>query len=381
MNILSMDLIEAIKAEDKHYSNLFNRLNVDVVRGQGCYLYDCFGEKYLDMYAGIAVCSVGHCHPHVTKAICDQAQKLVHTSNWVYTEPQLRLAEKITSLSGLDKVFFTNSGTEAVEAAIKLVRAKKNGGKIVSCKKSFHGRTLGALSATWNPRYREPFEPLIPGFEFIDYGDLNALDEALTEESAAFIVEPILGEAGVVLPPTDYLKEARELTREKGVLLVLDEVQTGFGRTGEWFGFQHDKINPDIICTAKGLGGGFPVGALITSGEVDFLPGQHGGTFGGNPLACATAEAVIEVIENQNLLDNAKKMGTLLREGLIQRGLNCRGLGLMTAFEAEGRQTVEKLLTQKILTINADKAVRLLPPLTLNQDQVEEFFTKLDKIT
>ena len=283
-----MDL-EGIKNKElMYYAHTFRRLPVAVSRGRGMYLYGTDGTEYLDMFAGIAVNSLGHCHPKVTEAIKKQAETLVHTSNWLYTIPQIELAERLVQITGQKKAFITNDGTEAVEAAFKLARKATGKKEVIAMEHAFHGRTMGSLSLTHGEKYRKAFEPLVPETKFVPYGNIDVLKDAITEKTAAVIVEPIQGEAGVIIPSEEYLKEVRELTEKKGALMILDEVQTGFGRTGKMFAFQHYGIKPDIMCLAKGIGSGFPIGA-ITFSCADFDTGEHGGTFIGNPLACTVA--------------------------------------------------------------------------------------------
>lgn len=372
--------MDFISREKQAYSQVFNRLPVCITRGKGGLLYDSQGREYLDMFGGIAVCSVGHCHPRVTDAITRQAGKLVHASNWVYTEPQLDLAEKIRVLTGLDKVFFTNSGTESVEAAIKLARKQTGRKSIISCQKSFHGRTMGALALTWKSEYRAPFEPVMPGAKFIEYNNPESLKEAVAADTAAFIVEPVQGEAGVIIPDPDYLKAAKDITGDNGSLLIVDEVQTGFGRTGEWFGYSTSGIQPDILCLAKGMGGGFPIGAMVSAEGVDFAKGNHGGTYPGSPLACTAALEVIKVIEDEGLVENSRQMGVMLREKLSALGLENRGLGLMNAFKADGRDTVEALLDKGVLTINSGDYVRILPALNITEKNITYFTERLEEV-
>ncbi|HHQ45459.1 MAG TPA: aminotransferase class III-fold pyridoxal phosphate-dependent enzyme, partial [Candidatus Altiarchaeales archaeon] len=291
------------KLEESVYSQVFNRLPVCIERGEGAYVWDSNGKKYLDFFAGIAVLSLGHCHPKVTKTIVGQAGKLVHTSNWVYTKPQLELAEKLQELSGMGKVFFTNSGSESVECAIKLSRKISGKKEVISFAQGFHGRSLGALSLTYTEKYRKPF--MLGDKKFVEYNNVDAIQEAVTKETGAVIIEPIQGEAGVIIPDAGYLKAVRDLTADKGVLLIVDEVQTAFGRSGSMFAFQKEKISPDIVCVAKGMGSGFPIGATIFAQGLDFEKGEHGGTFPGSPLACAVAKTVIDVIEEEYLIENS----------------------------------------------------------------------------
>jgi len=375
-----MDYDKAVDLEKKYYARVFNRLPVCITRGEGVYCWDSAGKKYLDFFAGIAVKATGHCHPKIVSAITKQAETLIHTSNWLYTEPQIKLAEKLNKLTGQEKVFFTNDGTEAVECAIKLARRATGKSDFIAFGGSFHGRTLGALSATSGDRYRRPFEPLVPGFSFVEYNNLSAVEDALTGDTAAVIVEPIQGESGIIVPDEGYLKGLRDLTEDKDVLLIVDEVQTGFGRTGKMFAYEHEGIKPDILCVAKALGSGFPIGACLYSG-IDFEPGEHGGTFLGGPLACAAADASLEVIEEEDLVDNSKKMGDVLGKGLSGLGASPRGLGLMQGVDVvDGRETVLKLIERGVLTIFTDNTVRLLPPLIISESHVGEFLEAFGEV-
>lgn len=377
---MATDFDELKALEEKYYAHTFKRLPVAVKSGKGMYLYSLSGEKYLDMFAGIAVNCLGHAHPKVVEAISDQASTLIHTSNWLYTEQQVLLAKKLVELTGLKKAFITNDGSEAVECAIKLTRKVTGKKEIIAMENSFHGRTLGALSLTFGEKYRKPFEPLLSGMKFCRYNDLDALRNAITGDTAAVIVEPVQGEAGVLIPDEEYLKGVREITEEKNVLLILDEVQTGFGRTGKMFAFQHTGIKPDILCLAKGIGSGFPVGACVYDCG-DFEPGEHGGTYIGNPLACRVANTVIDVIIQDNLVENSAKMGEYILQSLLSRGLSVRGKGLMVGLDVvDGWKTVLDLVEKKVLTINSKNTVRILPPLIIEKKHVDEFLAALDSL-
>ncbi len=375
-----MDLETIKNRETKYYARTFKRLPVAIARGEGMYLYGISGEKYLDMFAGIAVDCLGHAHPKMVETIKKQAATLMHTSNWLYTMPQIQLAQTLTEISGMNKAFITNDGTEAVEAAFKLARKATGKKEVIAMENAFHGRTMGSLSLTYGEKYKKPFEPLIPGTKSIPYADADALRDAITSDTAAVIVEPIQGEAGVIIPPVGYLKEVREITEEKGVLLILDEVQTGFARTGKMFAFQHEDIKPDMLCLAKGLGGGFPIGAIAFSCE-DFEPGQHGGTFVGNPLACSVANTVVETIIKEKLADNAEKMGAYLMKNLRDRGYNVRGRGLMIGIDVEnGEETALSLIKKGVLVIYSKNTVRVLPPLIIEKKHADEFLASFDSL-
>jgi len=375
-----MDLNEIQKLESMVYANTFNRLPVAIKKGRGMYLYDVNDKRYLDMFAGIAVNSLGHCHPEVVKTIREQSEILIHTSNWFYTIPQLELAQLLVKITGLKRAFITNDGTEAVETAIKLARKTTGKGEIIAMKNAFHGRTLGALSLTWGERYRKPFLPLVPEMKFVEYNDVDALERSITDKTAAVIVEPIQGESGVIIPDDNYLKEVRELTEEREVLLILDEIQTGFGRTGKMFAFQHSGIEPDILCLAKGLGGGFPIGATLFSCN-DFEPGEHGGTFIGNPLACAVAKTVVRVIMEKKLVKNSERLGSYLLRELRERNLSVRGKGLMIGIDvSDGKRSVLDLIEKGVLTIYSGNTVRVLPPLIIEKKHADQFLSAVEDI-
>ncbi|RLI88301.1 MAG: aspartate aminotransferase family protein [Candidatus Altiarchaeales archaeon] len=375
-----VNLKEIQDLELRYYAHTFKRLPVVISQGEGMYLYDTSGKKYLDMFAGIAVNSLGHCHPKVIDTIKEQSQLLMHTSNWLYTLPQLELAKLLTEITGLKKVFLTNDGTEAVETAIKLVRKVTGKKEIIAMEGAFHGRTMGALSLTSGEKYRKPFGPLLPETRFVPFNDIDALRGAIGEKTAAVIVEPIQGESGVIIPDENYLSCVRELTLEKDVLFILDEIQTGFGRTGRLFAFEHSKIKPDILCLAKGIGSGFPIGATLFSCD-DFEPGEHGGTFIGNPLACAVAKTVIETILKEKLVENSEKIGGYLLNNLRERNLKVRGRGLMIGIDVEnGEKTVLDLIKRNVLTIYSKNTVRVLPPLIIEKKHADEFLKAVDSI-
>lgn len=363
-------------------------------RGQGSYLWDVEGKKYLDFAAGVAVCSTGHAHPTVVKAIQEQAAELLHTSNLYVVPNQVRLAEELLDLSGLDRAFFCNSGTEAMEAALKLARywGHQNGGRheLLVADHAFHGRTMGALTLTQNPKYQQGHEPLLPGVRAVPFDDVEAMRAAITPKTAAIVVEPVQGEGGVNVPRADYLPRLRRLCDEHGILLVLDEVQTGIGRTGEWFAYQRSGVKPDIVALAKGLGSGFPIGALLANEKAaQWKPGAHGSTFGGNPLACAAALATLQVIREENLLANVKKQGAHLVNhlGILSDEApleNVRGSGLLVGFDltsSPSKEFARTLLADGLLVSNiGDRTMRLAPPLTVSAAEVEEGFRVLESL-
>ncbi len=367
--------------------NTFGKPKLVLTRGEGPYVWDADGNRYLDLLGGIAVNALGHAHPALVNAVTEQLSTLGHVSNFFATEPQVRLAERLLDLLGVSKgpttsggkVFFANSGAEANEAALKLTR-RTGRTHVVSTEGSFHGRTMGSLALTSKAAYREPFEPLPGDVTFVPYGDADALAAAVTEETAAVVVEPIQGEAGVVVPPTGYLEKAREITSRHGALLWLDEVQTGMGRTGAWFAHTASGVTPDVVTVAKGLAGGIPIGACIAVGQVGDLlqPGNHGTTFGGNPVAAAAALAVIETIEKEDLLTNAREVGTLFREGLADdRVTEIRAAGLLVGLDLSepvaAKVAAEALAQGFIVNDCAPDRIRLAPPLVLTAEQAETF--------
>jgi acetylornithine/N-succinyldiaminopimelate aminotransferase len=358
-----------------------------LVRGEGSYLWDADGRRHLDFLAGIAVTSLGHAHPAFVEAVSTQAATLAHVSNYFATPPQLALAARLKRLAGAGidgRVFFSNSGAEANEAAFKLARL--HGGterpRILALENGFHGRTMGSLALTAKASMRAPFEPMPAGVEHIP-ATIEALDAAMDDRVAAIIVEPIQGEAGVVELPEGYLAAARSLTLAHGALLIVDEIQTGAGRTGEWFGFSHEGITPDAITLAKGIGGGFPIGALVTFGAASalFTPGSHGSTFGGNPLATAVADAVLTEIESAGLVANAARRGTELREILLGidspliEGVRGRGLLIGVALTAPVAGAVVAAAQERGLIVNAanPETVRIAPALTIGDAELAEF--------
>ena len=355
--------------------------------GSGAHVWDVDGNEYLDFLGGIAVNSLGYAHPVQLDAIATQAAKLVHVSNYFATPPQVALAERLLRISGAGadgRVYFANSGTEANEAAFKLARLNSHDGRsrILALRNGFHGRTMGALALTGKPHMREPFEPMIPGVEHID-SSIAALEAAMDDRVAALFVEPIKGEAGVIDLPTGYLAAAREITGRHGALLIIDEIQTGVGRTGAWFGFQHSGIVPDAITVAKGMAGGVPIGALITYGRASelFSRGQHGSTFGGNPFATAVAGAVLEEIERSGLIENAVTRGRQLREAIQGIGsplvAEIRGAGLLIGIGLSDPVADDiaaaALRNGLIVTAPNESSIRLAPPLIIGDDEVAEF--------
>jgi acetylornithine/N-succinyldiaminopimelate aminotransferase len=362
-----------------------------LVRGEGCYVWDEDGRRYLDLLGGLAVNVLGHGHPALVAAVTEQLKTLGQVSNFFATPLQVSLAERLLEISCADggRVFFANSGTEALEAAFKMAR-RTGRSTIVAATGGFHGRTMGSLALTGRPAIREPFAPLPGGVAHVPYADVDALAAAVDADTAAVVLEPIQGEAGVRVPPAGYLRAARQITSRHGALLVLDEVQTGVGRTGEWFAFQHEGVRPDVVTVAKGLGGGFPVGACLGFGRAaDLLgPGSHGSTFGGNPVAAAAGLAVLETVERDGLLDNVNKVGDQLRRGVESLGdplvAGVRGRGLLLAIElttpVATQAAAAALDAGFIVNAVSSDALRLAPPLVLSGDQVESFVGALPSI-
>jgi acetylornithine/N-succinyldiaminopimelate aminotransferase len=364
--------------------NTFGPPKLVLARGEGAHVWDTDGKEYVDLLGGIAVNALGHAHPAIVEAVTDQLGTLGHISNFFTSRPQVELAEKLLTLLGLapgeGRVFFTNSGTEANEAAFKLTR-RTGRTHVVVAEGSFHGRTMGALALTSKEAYRKPFEPLPGDVTFVPYGDADALAAAVTDETAAILLEPIQGEAGVVVPPEDYLAAARAVADEHGALLWLDEIQSGMGRTGEWFVHRTKGVRPDVVTVAKGLAGGFPIGACIGLGDAGNLlePGNHGTTFGGNPVACAAALAVIRTIEEEGLLEHVTVLGQKLRDGLAAdpRVAEVRGDGLFVGLDLVSDSSAEvaaAALSAGFIVNNATpRRIRLVPPLVLTEDDVNAF--------
>ncbi len=388
---------EASVAES-HLMQTYARLPVAFVRGEGAWLCDARGRRWLDALSGIAVCSLGHCHPAVTSALQEQARTLIHTSNLYHIPLQEQLAADLCRLSGMEEAFFCNSGAEANEAAIKI--ARRHGHRqgigqpqIVVMEGSFHGRTLATLTATASRRAQAGFEPLVPGFLRVPYGDLEALTQLAAHRSdvVAVLVEPIQGEGGVVLPPPEYLQGIRRLCDQQGWLLMLDEVQTGIARTGRWFACQHEEVLPDVMSLAKALGNGVPIGACLAAGPAAGLlgPGSHASTFGGNPLACAAALAVLRTIEGEGLTERAASLGDSLLGGFRQRlngvdGVTAiRGRGLMLGLELDracGALVQSALDAGVLINVTAERVVRLLPPLILTGEEAEQLLETVSSL-
>ncbi|MBQ6713127.1 MAG: acetylornithine transaminase [Selenomonadales bacterium] len=392
-----MNKQDVFAIDKAHYMPVFARYPMVISHGEGAYVTDTDGNRYLDFFAGIAVNALGHAHPNLVKAVSEQAAKVIHCSNLYYTEVQAQLIEKLAALSGLDKVFLANSGAEANEGALKL--ARKYGKtiaddkyEIITANHCFHGRTLMTLTATAQPKYQAGYEPLPQGFTYIDYNDIAALENAISDKTCAVVLEPIQGEGGVNVPADDYLQKVRALCDKYGALLIFDEVQTGIGRTGKMFAYEHFGIKPDIVTLAKGLAGGVPIGAFLATDKVAsaFHPGDHGSTFGGNPLACAASKAVLDTILEDDLLDNVNEVGAYLMDAIRALGekyptiiRSVRGKGFMVGIELtrEGREIVQACLDAKlIINCTAGNVLRLVPSLTIGKQQVDEMITILDAV-
>lgn len=385
---------EIIEATDRTQIGVYARYPVAFVRGRGARLWDADGREYLDFFTGLAVNNLGHAHPRVLAAIRAQSEKLLHASNVYYNEPAARLGELLTRHSFAQRVFFCNSGAEANEAAIKLARkhGESLGGRyeILTTYNSFHGRTIATISATGQERYQSGFQPLLAGFRYAPFGDVRALSEAVRKETVGILVEPIQGEGGVVIPPAGYLRELRKLCDDHGLLLMLDEVQVGMGRTGTLFAYEQEGIRPDVVTLAKALGGGVPIGAMLTTAALGAAlgPGAHGSTFGGNPLACAAGVAVIETLLGDGVLENCRVMGQRfleriqrLRELPIVRDARGRGLILGLELDRPGRPFVAAALERGlVINCTADRVIRLLPPLTITASEADEGLAILESV-
>jgi len=387
---------EIIDLNNKYLCSTYARFPVAFVRGEGCRLWDAEGKSYLDFFASLAVMNLGQCHPAVVKAVQEQVATLTHISNLHHIIPQARLAELLCTHSFADKVFFCNSGAEANEASIKLARkygVEKRDGRyeILTVLGSFHGRTMATIAATGQEKVREGFGPVLEGFRYVQFGDLDAMASAISNKTVAILVEPILGEGGVVVPPPGYLKGLRELCDRNGLLLILDEVQVGIGRTGKLFAYEHDGITPDIMPLAKALGGGVPIGAMLAKAEVaeSLSLGSHGSTFGGNAIACAAGVAVIETLLNDGVLDHCAEMGvyflgklqTLKEKFSFIKAVRGRGLILGAELDREGGNIADTCLREGVM-INcaAGKVLRFLPPLIITKEEIDEGFDILEKV-
>jgi acetylornithine/LysW-gamma-L-lysine aminotransferase len=380
---------EIIETESRFASGLYTKQPIIFVRGQGASLWDIDGVEYLDCNSGHGVANLGHAHPKVAAALAEQATRLVTLFESFYNDQRAALVQKMgTLMPGLERVFFCNSGTESIEAAIKFARISTGRSGVVATMRAFHGRTLGSLSATYNKKYREGFEPLVPGFSHVPYNNVEALEKAVTEETAAFLVEVVQGEGGVYPADKAYIQAARRICDAHGALLIVDEVQSGFGRTGKLFAVQHTGVTPDLLCCAKSLAGGVPIGAVLIGPKIKNLaPGVHGSTFGGNPLSCAAAVAALEVIEEEDLAGQAAEKGAYLMEKLSEINSplirDVRGLGLMVGIELKQKVQpyIKELQARHILALNAGLTViRLLPPLVITYEQIDHLVDTLSAV-
>lgn len=391
-----MDIKTVVDETEKYYLPVFGRYPLVLDHGKGCRLYDAEGNEYIDFLAGIAVNALGHAHPVLVNAIANQAAKLMHCSNLYYTEIQAKAVKVIAEVSGFDRVFLSNSGAEANEGALKLARKygkEKAAGKyrIITAVHSFHGRTMMTLTATGQPKYQYGYEPLPQGYEYVEYGDIAALEAAMGDDVCAVLLEPIQGEGGVHVPSDEYLRQARALCDKYDALLIFDEIQTGVGRTGKWFAYMHSGVKPDVLTFAKGIGGGFPMGGFAVEEKLAhvFKPGDHGSTFGGNPLACAAAYACLTAIKAENLVDKAAVQGTYfkgelekLQQKYPDKVKEVRGRGLILGMELckEGKAVVESCLQEHVIVnCTAGNVIRLVPPLIVTKEEIDIVVAALDK--
>lgn len=382
-----MDIVEL---EDRHGSGLYSKRPVTIVRGEGARVWDSEGREYIDCVGGQGAANLGHANPAVAEAIAAQARTIISLPEMFYNNRRAEVLGRLAGVApaGLERVFLCNSGTEAVEAALKFARLVTGRTEVVAAMRGFHGRTMGALSATWEKKYREPFEPLVPGFRHVAYNDLAALDAAVTPATAAVILEVVQGEGGVRPGTVEFLRGAQRLCRERGAMFIVDEIQTGFGRTGAMFACEHFGLEPDLLCVAKSMAGGLPMGAVLMGQRVGVLPPQvHGSTFGGNPLACAAAVAAIDYIESERLPERAAELGTwfLARLARIESPLvrEVRGLGLMVGIELKQKVTpyLQALMAEGVLALPAGLTVmRFLPPLVISLPELAQAADAVERV-
>jgi acetylornithine/LysW-gamma-L-lysine aminotransferase len=384
-----MNAQQILDIENKHTSGVYAKQTLTIVRGQGASLFDVNGVEYLDCSSGHGVANLGHAHPKIAEALYKQANTLITLFESFPNDQRAQLMEKITALvPSLDRVFFCNSGTEAVEAAFKFARISTGRKNFIAAMRAFHGRTYGSLSATFNKKYREGFEPLLPGVSHVSYNNIEALDKAVNEETAAVILEVVQGEGGVYPASLEYIQAARRICDERGALLIVDEIQTGFGRTGKMFAVQHYGVTPDLLTCAKSLAGGVPMGAVLIGANIkNLVPGVHGSTFGGNPLSCAAANAALDVILGEDLPGQAAAKGTYLMEKLKKiespNIREVRGMGLMVGIEMKQKVApyLKALQEKKIIALNAGMTViRLLPPLVITYEQIDHLVDVLTEV-
>ena len=382
---------EIIDNEQKYMANVYAKKSLTLVRGKGALVWDINDQEYIDCMAGYGVCIVGHCHPRVVKAIQKQAETLISAHGSIYSEPRSTFLKKLSSITptGLTQAFLSNSGAESIECAIKLARKYTGKTDIIAFVGGYHGKTMGALSATWKKKYRQPFLPLVPGFTHVPFGKSNRVKEAITEKTAAILVEPIQGERGIILPPPNFLKELRELCDSTGVILIADEVQSGFGRTGKFFACDHYGVVPDIMCIAKSIAGGVPMGVTVSTQDImsTFTLGNHSNTFGGNPLACAAASATIDVLIEEKLHERAASLGKYFMDKLEELHdkyrliREVRGLGLMIGMQLrfDILNILQNSLKRNVLLLDAGRTVlRFLPPLVITKEQLDRVVNVLD---
>ncbi len=387
-----MNLEEIKEMSQKYLFQNYGRQNIAFTHGKGCYLYSTDGKEYLDLIAGIAVNALGYAHPDFTKALQEQVSRLIHTSNLYHVKEQAELARRISTITppGLDRTLFVNSGAEANEGAMKLAVRYTGRSKIVSALNGFHGRTSASMGATGQTKYQETFEPLISkAFSYYEYGNIESVKSIVTKDTAALLVEPIQGEGGVTTAPKEFFKAVRDICTDNGTIMIVDEVQTGIGRTGEWFGIDNFDVVPDIITLAKGLGGGTPIGAVVSTEEISkvMVPGSHGTTFGGNPLVCTAGSAVIDIMKRDDIIDNVSNLGKRWMEDLrsiISTNIKeVRGRGLMIGIEMDSSESainVQKYCLDNGVLVNVchGNVIRLIPPLIINDGQ-KDLFTELLK--
>lgn len=381
-------MTSSMDIENAHTSGVYPKRPLTIVRGEGAYLYDDAGNRYIDCVGGQGAANMGHAHPAIVAAVQGQAAILMSCPEIFYNDKRAALLDKLTALAGLRRAYLCNSGAEAVEAALKFAKLATGRKEIIATRRGFHGRTMGALSATWEPKYREPFQPLVPNYTHIAYNDLAAADAAITDQTAAIIVEPVQGEGGVHPAQADYLRGLQRLCRDRGAMFVLDEIQTGFGRTGKLFAYQHYGLEPDLMAVAKSIAGGLPFGACLIADRVGELqPMTHGATFGGNPLMCAAAIAALDVLVNEDLAGRAAALGGWMLERLADlptdKVREVRGLGLIIGIELRSKVTpiLKALQEQGVLALPAGATVlRLLPPLVISQQDLELVAQAIEKV-
>lgn len=393
MNTQTQAAADWVATEIKHASGAYAPKPITFVRGEGVRMWDADGKEYIDCGTGIGVAALGHAHPTLTKAIADQAGTLMTVAaGYYHNDVRSAFMEKLAQIApeGLNRVFVSNSGTESIEAALKMAKLKTGRSGVVAAIRGFHGRTMGTLGATWKKAYREPFFPLVPGYSHVPFGDVHAIQNEVTKETAAVLLEPIQGEGGIYPAPEGYLKKVRQICDEVGALLILDEVQSGMGRTGKWFACEHYNVIPDALCLAKALGAGVPIGATVFKDELMFEKGQHGSTFGGNPLACRAGLTVIATIESESLLEHVAEVGEYFKEGLLaladikpDKIKEVRGMGLMLAVQTKDKvgPVLSGLLENGVLALGATPtSMRFLPPYIISKDEVDHVLSVLDDV-